>query len=212
VGHLAVARAAERRFQLDEIHFIPSGRPPHKPKHLLAPFPHRYAMVALACANHPAFVPSLAEAGPDHTGRYIFYSIDTVGQFRRRIGPNDRLYFLMGADAFLQIRTWKEYEALLDACDFIVASRPGLRLRTLRRVIPRERLRHAEGRPGRNQGEDALETHAIPLRQSCVYLLETVASHVSSSEIRRRLHRRQSIRGLVPRRVEEYILNQALYR
>src|SRR5437762_1593813 len=61
-GHLAVARAADRRFNFDEIHFIPASRPPHKLKQHLAPFPHRYAMVALASTEHPHFVPSLAQA------------------------------------------------------------------------------------------------------------------------------------------------------
>jgi len=65
VGHVAVARAAQRRFHLEHVLFIPLGRPPHKVRHRLAPFPHRFAMVALACAGHPQFVPSLAEAGPE---------------------------------------------------------------------------------------------------------------------------------------------------
>ena len=67
-GHLAVARAADRRFNFDQIHFIPASRPPHKLKPHLAPFPHRFAMVALACAEHPHFVPSVAEAGDDFSG------------------------------------------------------------------------------------------------------------------------------------------------
>ena len=64
-GHLGVARAADRRFNFDEIHFIPASRPPHKLKQHLAPFPHRFAMVAMACTEQPHFVPSLAEAGED---------------------------------------------------------------------------------------------------------------------------------------------------
>ncbi len=203
VGHIAVARAAERRFHLDQVHFIPCGRPPHKHRHDLAPFPHRFAMVALACAEHPHFVPSLAEAGPDLSGRQVFYSIDTVRHFRqlsRRDG--DHLYFMVGADSFLEIPTWKDYEALLGSCDFIVASRPGFRMEALRLVIPPELL----GRTG------SLDPRAIALRRTSVYLLDTVTSHVSATEVRRRLHRGQSIHGLVPLRVEEYILKQALYR
>ena len=81
-GHLAVARAADRRFNFDEMHFIPASRPPHKLKQHLAPFPHRFAMVALACAEHPHFVPSLAEAGEDFSGTQLHYSVDTVRYFR----------------------------------------------------------------------------------------------------------------------------------
>ena len=77
-GHLAVARAADRRFNFDEIHFIPASRPPHKLKQHLAPFPHRFAMVSLACTEHPHFVPSVAEAGEDFSGAQLHYSVDTV--------------------------------------------------------------------------------------------------------------------------------------
>ena len=206
IGHLAAATAAQRRFHLDEVHFVPTGQPPRKSKDDIVSFPHRYAMVALACAEHVHFVASLAEAGDDFTGRQVFYSVDTVRHFRlRQCHPHDRLYFILGADAFLEIPTWRSYETLLDSCDFIVVSRPGFRMQALRLVIPPELL-------GRPAGGATPDKHTIPLRRSQVYLLDTVTCHVSSSEVRRRLHRHQSIRGLVPPRVEEYIHKQALYR
>ncbi|PYU03216.1 MAG: hypothetical protein DMG33_17165 [Acidobacteria bacterium] len=100
-GHLAVARAADRRFNFDEILFIPASRPPHKLKQHLAPFAHRFAMAALACAEHPHFVPSIAEAGDDFTGQQLYYSVDTVRYFKHvYTHPGDRLFFLIGADAF----------------------------------------------------------------------------------------------------------------
>jgi nicotinate-nucleotide adenylyltransferase len=200
-GHLAIAQAAQRRFHLDTIYFIPSARPPHKTKRELAPFVHRYAMVALACADHHGFIPSLAEAEPDGTPRHAYYSIDTVRRFRREF-PHDHLYFIVGADSFLETPTWKSYEVLLEACDFIVASRPGFRLDALRLVIPPELL----GRTATRDGQ------TIALRKTYVHMLSTVSSHVSSTEIRNRRKHRQSIHGLVPPRVEEYILEQGLYR
>ena len=199
-GHIAVAEAAMRRFHLDSIHFITSSRPPHKAKRDLAPFFHRYAMVALACAEHAAFIPSVAEAQADGSS-HVFYTIDTVRRFHRE-HPEDHLYFLVGADQFLEIPTWKNYDSLLDSCDFIIASRPGFRLDALRLVIPPEKL-------GRAPSSDE---NKIVLRKSAVHLLPTVASHVSSTEIRERAERGQGLRGLVPPRVEEYILKQALYR
>jgi len=142
VGHLAVARAAERRFHLDEIHFIPTGRPPHKNRSGMASYADRYAMVALACADHPRFLPSLAESGTGHAGREIFYSVDTVRHFKQKYhGGGVHLYFLVGADSFLHIPTWKDYETLLGLCDFIVASRPGFKTDALRLVIPPEARR-----------------------------------------------------------------------
>ena len=202
-GHIAVAEAAQRRFHLDAVYFIASSRPPHKTKIALAPFIHRYAMVALASADHPGFVPSLAEAPHDGVATHIYYTVDTVRKFHRE-HPSDAIYFIVGADQFLGIATWKNYETLLDSCDFIVASRPGFRLDALRLVIPPEKL----ARPT----QQAQDENKIALRKSSIYLLDTVASHVSSTEVRERIEQKKTIRGLVPTRVEEYILRQALYR
>lgn len=133
--------------------------------------------------------------------QHVFYTIDTVRRYHRE-HPEDHVYFIVGADQFLEIPTWKNYESLLDACDFIIASRPGFRLDALRLVIPPEKF-------GRSAAPDP---NKIVLRKSAVHLLTTVASHVSSTEVRERLARKQGIHGLVPARVEEYILGQALYR
>lgn len=200
-GHIAVAQAVQRRFHLDAIHFIPSSRPPHKSRSELAPFVHRYAMVALACADHQGFVPSLAEAPMDGATPQFFYTVDTVRRFRRE-HHDDHIYFILGADQFLEIPTWKNYETLLDSCDFIIASRPGFRIDALRLVVPPEKL-------GRGPADDPQK---IVLRKSVIHLLTTVSSHVSSTEVRERLEEHKNIHGLVPARVEEYILGQALYR
>ena len=124
IGHVAVARAAERRFHLDEIHFIPTGHPRHKHRSGMASYADRYAMVAIACADHPRFIASLAESGADHSGREMFYSVDTVRRFKEKFrGGGAHLYFLLGADSFLHIPEWKEYETLLGLCDFIEIGR-----------------------------------------------------------------------------------------
>lgn len=200
-GHLIVAGAAARRFQLDEIYFVPSSRPPHKKRQELAAFEHRYAMVALACMGKERFVPSLAEAPADLDAPKVFYSIDTVRDFREEYAK-DRVYFILGADSFLEIRIWRSYEALLDSCDFIIVSRPGIRLEALRQAIPS----HLLGK------QNAEKRNAIVLRKSTVHLLTTVASDVSSTGIRQRCSRGASIHGLVPPAVEDYIQRQALYR
>jgi len=207
IGHLAVARAAERRFHLDEIHFIPTGHPPHKPLRGMASYADRYAMVSIACADHPRFVPSLAESGAGHSGHEVFYSVDTVKHFKQKHhGPGTHLYFLLGADSFLHIPTWKDYETLLGLCDFIVASRPGFDVAALRLVIPPELFAR------RGASHTPLDPRAIALRRTVVYVLDTVSSHVSATDVRHRLDRNDSIHGLVPPRVEEYISKKALYR
>ena len=210
-GHLGAARAADRRFNFDEIHFIPASRPPHKLKQHLAPFPHRFAMVALACTEHPHFVPSLAEAGEDFSGTQLRYSVDTVRYFRQAChGHGDRIFFIVGADAFLDIPIWKEYETLLGLCDFIIANRPGIRSEALRMVIPPDLM----ARPDTKKEAEAEPPSQVvaQLLRTTVYLLENVSNDVSATDIRRRAQCGQSIHGLVSARVEEYILKQGLYR
>lgn len=200
-GHLIVAGAAARRFQLDRIYFVPSARPPHKKREELAAFSHRYAMVALACAGKTRLMPSLAEAPDDAGGTQVFYSVDTVRRFREQHAEK-KIYFILGADSFREIAFWKSYEELLDSSDFVIASRPGVGIETLRRVIPAEMLGPAPAR----------DRNSIALRASTVHLLTSVASDVSSTDIRRRCSRGESIHALVPPAVEDYIRRQALYR
>jgi len=208
-GHLSVARAADRRFNFDELHLIPASRPPHKLKQHLAPFPHRFAMISLASTEHPHFVPSLAEAGEDFSGTQLHYSVDTVRYFRHRYhGHGDGLFFIIGADAFLDIPMWKEYETLLGLCDFIIANRPGIRPEALRLVIPPDLM----ARPDAKREAEYPSQVVAHLHKSTIYLLENVSSDVSATDVRRHAHRGQSIHGLVSARVEEYILKQGLYR
>jgi len=210
-GHLNVARSADRRFNFDEMHFIPASRPPHKLKQHLAPFPHRFAMVSLACTEHPHFIPSLAEAGEDFSGTQLHYSVDTVRYFRHVYhGQGDRIFFIIGADAFLDIPMWKEYETLLSLCDFIIANRPGIRVEALRLVIPPDLMAGNNGK--KEAAADPPSQVIAQLHRTTVYLLENVSSDVSATDIRRRAQRGQSIHGLVSARVEEYILKQGLYR
>ena len=206
-GHIAVARAALRRFHLDRIYFIPCGRPPHKRGRELAPFPHRYAMVALACAGHDTFVASLAEAGRDLAGREVFYSVDTVRSFRKEaIARGDHLFFLMGADSFLQIKTWRTPEILLGLCDYVVASRPGFSSDALRRAVPASVLLPRRSAPAKPAAG------ILALRRTTVFLLDAVSNPVSATDVRWRIRHGRSIRGLVPVGVEEYITRQGLYQ
>lgn len=187
-GHLAVAHAALRRFRLDCIYFVPSGLPPHKSPDRLTPYLHRYTMVALACADNPRFVPSLLEAGRDLAGRSRSYSVDTVRRLRRR-WPNARLYFILGADQFLTLPTWKNYRTLVKLCDLIVAARPGFRLRARRttRIVSQ-----------------------LPAGAR-IHWLTAVHADVSATTVRRRARRGLPLRNLVPLAVDDYIRSLGLY-
>jgi nicotinate-nucleotide adenylyltransferase len=197
-GHIAAACAAQAAFSLDQVHFVPARIPPHKRERHLTPFPHRHAMVALACAGKPGFVPSILESRGETQGEPN-YSIITVRKMTAQMSPDDRLFFLIGADAFLEIGTWKETVALLDAVDFIIVSRPGFA------------IAHAVGAIPQTLQPNALSNHCIQLRSKRIHLLTTVEADISSSRIRELASRRQSLAGLVPGAVEEYIQKLSLY-
>ncbi len=133
-GHLRAAKVAARKFRLDRILFIPAGNPPHKHRDPLTPFPHRFAMVTLACQGDPRFVPSLLEV-PRADGRH-HYSVTTARAVKSSLAPDDHLYFLLGLDAFLDLPHWKAYRRLFDLVDFIVVSRPGFGTREILKVAP----------------------------------------------------------------------------
>jgi nicotinate-nucleotide adenylyltransferase len=201
VGHLRAARVAARTFNLDRVLFVPSGNPPHKRKGHLTAFAHRYAMVALACAGVPEFIPSLLEA--PHADGSVQYSVDTTRTVRKRLNSRDSLYFLIGLDAFLDLPHWKDPERLLDLANFIVVSRPGFQLQDILRVLPSrlvdlDKAGHANG--------------TVRLRRSTLRVLPGVRAAVSSSDIREAIRAGRSVTGLLHPLVEEYILKHQFYR
>ena len=225
-GHIAIARAARERFDLGMVYFVPADMPPHKQKAPITSFDHRYAMVSLATAGEKAFVPSLLEAPPRYQNVLPFrddaelrdrrdasragpsYSIDTVRRVKQTLPKNARLFFLIGIDAFLDIATWREPEALLGAVEFIVASRPGFSLADVAEALP-ERLRPRES--GIKVFKKQPARGSIVLPGVTVHLLDGVNERVSATQIRQALKGKRSLGKLVPEPVAEYIKKQGLY-
>lgn len=118
-AHLIVAREAADQFALDQVLFIPAANPPHKAD-TSTPYEHRYRMVELACGEDPRFAASRLEEG----GRKS-YSYYTIERLRRSLKTGDELFFLIGADAFAEIGSWRRAREVLHAVDFIVVTRPG---------------------------------------------------------------------------------------
>lgn len=200
IGHLKAARAAIRHFGLDRILFVPCGKPPHKLRNHVAAFPHRFAMVALAARGEAKFVPSLLEAPkPDGEPNY---SVETASQVYRTLGRDDRLYFLVGLDAFLDLPNWKEYRRLLKLAEFIVVSRPTFDSRHLAEVIQEMRRPRLTPEGARDLPQAALQ-HA--------HVLAGVRVPVASRDIRRAARAGRPLTGLVVRAVEEYIRKEGLY-
>jgi nicotinate-nucleotide adenylyltransferase len=205
LGHLAVARAAAEKFGLSLIYFAPADIPPHKQRRKLTDFQHRFAMLALATAEDKRFIPSLLDA---RTGRPN-YSVETVRRLKSTLKKTDKLYFLIGMDAFKDIATWRQPEELLQECEFIVAGRPGYSLRDVGRALPASLCPEGEI-------PCVLEEHrahgAVCLPGATIHLLQEVHARVSSTQIRAAA--RESVKQLsrlVPQPVAEYIKKEHLY-
>src|SRR5271166_3137649 len=209
-GHMALAQAATDRYSLRQVLFVPANVPPHKQKHPLTAFIHRYAMVALATQEERRFTASLLEAaGTDPKSKGVNYSIDTVRRLKQTLKKADRLFFLIGVDAFRDIAKWREAHALLAECDFIVASRPGFSLRDVAEALP-ENLRPpaAVTRPFHKQPAQG----DLILPGVTLHLLEGVHHSVSATAIRAAAaHGKPLARWLDPR-VADYVKKQGLYR
>jgi nicotinate-nucleotide adenylyltransferase len=205
LGHIAVAHAAAEKFGLGRVYFVPADLPPHKQKRPLTDFQHRFAMLALATADDPRFVPSLLDA---HTGQPN-YSIDTVRRLKSALKKNDKLYFLIGIDAFKDIATWRQPEELLAEVEFIVVSRPGFSLADVGRALPAS-LRPTELMMRAMRQQRANGT--IALMGATIHLLDEVREKVSSTQIRAAAGKSvKQLSRYVPPQVAEYIKKENLY-
>jgi nicotinate-nucleotide adenylyltransferase len=121
-GHLKVAEAVLSAFALDRIFFVPAFTPPHKRKRMISSPFHRMAMLALATADSTKmFISTVELEAPSRP-----YTIETLGRLQTELQPA-RLFFIMGADSFIDVTSWRDYEAILSEYDVIVATRPGYR-------------------------------------------------------------------------------------
>jgi nicotinate-nucleotide adenylyltransferase len=225
-GHVSLAAAAMERYSLGRVLFVPVNAPPHKDKQTISAFVHRYAMVALATEEEKRFVPSLLE-GPEEnrspvTGHRsgargpgsamqakVNYSIDTVRRVKASLKKADRLFFLIGVDAFGDIAKWHEARALLGECEFVVASRPGYSLRDVAEALPEElRPPAAVTKPFHKQPASG----DLVLPGVTLHLLEGVHQNVSATAIRAAAAQGKPLARWLDARVAEYVKKVGLYR
>ncbi len=185
VGHLVTAEEARQQFDLNYVIFVPAGIPPHKDHETISLPEHRYLMTTLAVMSNPAFVVSRYEIDQHEPT----YTIDTVRHFAKNQSPEPNIYFITGADAILEIFTWKDYEELLRLSTFIAVTRPGYSL---------------------DHFYETLERNCPQMKQK-VHLLEIPALAVSSTFIRDRVALGKTIKYLTPEPVEHYIKKMELY-
>jgi nicotinate-nucleotide adenylyltransferase len=221
-GHVALARSASERFNLGRIYFVPTGIPPHKPQQSLASYFDRYAMVVLATLNEKTFIPSLLEAPQSDgslrppgkkTSEHGFaganYTVDTIRTLAQTLKKSDRLWLLIGIDAFKEIAHWREPEALFRQCEFVVASRPGYSLADVANALPEKlRPKAAVTKPFIKQPAKG----DLVLPGVNVHLLDDVHQNVSATAIRDAVAAKRPLTKLVDPAVAEYIRKMGLYR
>ena len=208
-GHLAIARAAAETHRLGRIYFVPADIPPHKQRRAITPFFHRYAMVALATQAEKNFFPSLLEAPGEEVLRAPSYSIETVRRLRRLLPKSDKLYFLIGIDAFMDIGKWHQAEALLREVEFIVASRPGFSLSDVAQALP-EAMRPKEA-ISRAFKKEAVRGE-IAIGGAVIHLLPGLKEAASATEIRKAAEQGRSLARWLPEAVAEYVRKMHLYQ
>ena len=201
-GHLEVVRAIVRTFELDQLLIIPANRPPHKGSRPIADSYHRFTMAVLATIDERRVLVSTIELdAPDRP-----YTFETVERLRSAFGMRTRLFFVMGADSFEEITTWREPARLLSSTSLIVVTRPGHDVGSSHLD---ERFRSTivdlRGREGEMQPVEDLNEHQI-------FVTGYVNTGISSTDIRQRVRDGESIEGLVPPRVADYIKKYELYR
>jgi nicotinate-nucleotide adenylyltransferase len=191
-GHLAIARAAAAAFALDRTLFLPTANQPLKPNGPTASYADRLAMVTLLCADDPAFEASALEAPhPDNSPNY---TVDTLAQLRTSLAPTDRIFVLVGADAFLDLKRWRAPAQLLTLADWIVISRPGFH-------ITLEQFLH----------DDLAPLSLTPAQIAGIHLLDDLAEPASATHIRQLLLSGSDCAGLLPPTILAYIRSHNLY-
>lgn len=203
-GHLYIAEAVREKLDLNRILFIPSGNPPHKKEEEIPPAKHRLEMTRMALVGHPAF--ELCEIEVNRPGKS--YSVETLLELKR-LYPHDRLFFIIGTDAFSDLPTWRDPERLFSLSDFVVVTRPG---HPFSRLPDLSLLRKADLRPllelDRRKGGIA----TVPLTSgTSIHFFSIPPSPISASEIRKKLAAGTETKNLLPEPVASYIIKNKLY-
>lgn len=182
VGHLEIGRRISQLFAIDQFLFVPARQAPHKQDREVSSGLHRHAMLVLATQNDPGLCVSTFEL--DGPGRQ--YTVDTLTHYRGQLGESAELFFVMGADSWTEITTWRQWERLTTLANLIVVTRPGFEVET------------PEQEPGKKQ----------------VFVSDAVMIDVSATEVRRsaREGEEEKLNKFVPLEVANYIRKYGLYR
>lgn len=184
MGHLILGEYARENLNLDKVVFIPTGANPFKTDLGTSSSAHRVDMVKLAIESNPYFTVSTIEVERDG----ISYTIDTIKSLKDKY-KEDQLYFIIGSDLVFQIERWKDFQELFKLCKFALFNRPGKEVKEIE-----------------NKLKELNSKYKISFERINSPLID-----ISSTAIRDRVKRGQSIKYLVPPEVEEYIIKHNLY-
>jgi nicotinate-nucleotide adenylyltransferase len=205
-GHLRVAHGLSRIFALDEVLFIPAEVAPHKRVRNVTPAIHRYAMLALATQEESGFLVSTVELdAPERP-----YTFETLSRMQEILGREARLFFIMGADSWMEITTWREWERVLALANHIVVTRPGYEL-SMEHVTPKVRERIVDLR---GQGREQAAPEIDKSDGARVYMTDAVNMDISATMIRQAVREGRETDWLkyVQPPVANYIRKYGLYR
>jgi nicotinate-nucleotide adenylyltransferase len=206
IGHEAVARNLTELFALDEVVFVPAYVAPHKRDRRVSPAVDRYAMLALSTQDERRFRVSAVEMNAPERP----YTVDTLTHFLGAYGESARLFFVMGADSWEEITTWREWERVLTLTDQLVVTRPGYEL-SVSHVTDEIRKRIVDVRgASRERVEGELQSG----QGTRVYLTDAANVEAAATDIRAVVGRGgwDKLGALVAPAVAEYIRKYGLYR
>ena len=198
LGHLEVARRVQELFEIKKVLFVPAQIAPHKVGKLVSAPLHRYAMLALATQDDPNLAISTFELDSPNRS----YTIDTLTHFVSQLVGTSDLFFIMGADSWSEITTWREWHRLLSVVNHIVVTRPGYEIED----YPTVRDRIVDLRVGQVQ--------ATLQEESRIFVTDVVMKDISASQIRRLASagRYSELTGLVSKPVANYIEKYRIYQ
>jgi nicotinate-nucleotide adenylyltransferase len=201
-GHLRMAQELAESLNLDEVRFIPSANPPHKPAPTVSA-EHRAAMVQLAIANNPLFKFDDRELHRTSVDNMPSYTIDTLQSLRSELGENASLVLFMGSDAFTKFNTWHRWDEIIQLCHITLVQRP---LTSIKEPLPKllDTFLH------NHYTENADDLHGASAGYVTMQPITPLV--ISSTAIRNNLHKKQSGRYLMPDCVLDFIESNALYR
>lgn len=198
LGHLRSAEEIGQYLALEKVYLIPSAQPPHKTESPITPFRHRLAMSRLGtdCSD-------LLET-MDLEGKRagISYSVETLRELHQIFGPSTELFFILGTDAFLEIKTWRDYKHLFEYAHFVILHRAGCQVRGLKGIFSDLDIKAAE---------KGAENHFVAPSGNAIILITPTRMEISSTNIRNMVKENKSIRFLVPEPVRVYIVEKGFY-